>query len=794
MNQLLLNSEVITSEFLLRLWKLKYPGKKSEIDTIISLACSTKIDANPHQIEASAFAINSLCERSVLLADEVGLGKTIEAGLVIKNITMSEERTKIIIAAPNALLEQWQSELETLFQIDSKIFTKPSEFRTFDTGVAICTDHVILNSKLDEDKDVSLVVIDEAHRFRNWYVKEKSSLSKICGKLAPHKKILLTATPIQISINDFYSLICLMENQGPEYIQKLNTRFGGNDDVKTKELADFSSKYVYRNLRKDVLNINYPPRKIHYSYVDSISDEEIFAIESIERFLTGVKAETKAGALIASSFLKLYASSPLLFFSALLNNISGHGEGRSDLAIKKIEGYLISQGLQKNNEDKSKVAEEPIASFDSCISILNLATTFVSSKLVHAANLLTEIINKPEICANRKIVVFTQYVTTQYAIRQRLIDIGVSEDKIGIFNGTTKNRKQIIEEFRKSQEYLIITDAGCFGLNLQFCNCLVNFDLPWNPMTVEQRVGRIHRYGQKHTANVFNLVMPNFEFEKKMIKTIFDRCELSREQFGASNEILTELQYTGSSDFWGEVENEQLTSEEILQLFEEKIDKYKKELDEADKKMRARVDSILHQDTKNLLKLDEETLKAEVTKTINFVKKCINISSIRHPIWEGVKLKFAGPTPISLPHSESDEYQLWNPFENNPSLYSITLDHPYIKETFKVAQSIASFNSNSDVVRVFKSEIKGSIFILNYLNEAISIQSNIKIVFPRDSDHYDMSKAEGISLWREFTETHKDEIAKVKEDLMDSYRTLGFTNSYFDKQKLRLLSVLGGGV
>lgn len=572
-----------------------------------SLASST-VDLNPHQIEAALFAFNSPLSRGAVLCDEVGLGKTIEAGLIISQL-WAEGRRKIIIVVPASLRKQWQNELLDKFDIQSiivdgfeyKTAKKEGNLNPFDhENLIVIVSLPFAFSKRTEIKAVNrweLVVIDEAHRLRNVYKKGSKTAQGLKELFRDQPKVLLTATPLQNSLMELYGLTSFVDDKllGTEYSFKakfLSDR-RGLEVANLDELKSRLASVFIRTLRKQVHE--YIPYTNRISMVEDFtpSDEELRLYEMVSEYLqradvAAIKHSQRA--LMVLIYRKILASSSFAIAQTLESLISNldrqlkglQAESVEDL-IQEVDGYeeeLEEIAKKENGETIENDIEMPVeadteftpAEIETEIQELNefkklaerIDKNSKGDALIIALRKAFEHNQKggwPE-----KAIIFTESRRTQQYLFNLLTNAGY-KDRITLFSGTNEGpvgrrayerwmkervrhdmefklskeasiREALIHEFKHHTNIFIATEAGAEGINLQFCNIVVNYDLPWNPQRIEQRIGRCHRYGQKYDVVVLNFLNRKNAADNRVFELLDKKLRLFDGVFGASDEVL----------------------------------------------------------------------------------------------------------------------------------------------------------------------------------------------------------------------------------------------------------------
>lgn len=556
---------------------------------------NAQIDLNPHQIEAALFAFQSPLSNGVILADEVGLGKTIEAGLVLCQY-WSEFKRKIIIIAPASLRKQWSMELKEKFFIDSVILEAKSykdEMKKGNSNPFEQKDALVITSyqfavRYEEEilmAGYNLAVVDEAHKLRNVYKKENKIAKSVKRALANTKKILLTATPLQNSLLELYGLTSIIDNQvfGDVNSFKQNYVNGGSEFSDLKERL---STVCHRTLRKDVLEyIKYTNRlPLVEEFTPSDKEQEVYDL--ISDFLQRdslFAIPSKQRALITLIMRKLLASSTRAIvgtITTMITRLQSSIDNHTNISVMDIildddesaENYIDedideSEEAILSTEDIQQIQNELIElrSFKALASSID-----VDAKLKSLVIALEKGLESQKLLgASEKALIFTESRRTQEYLYEYLTNNGYA-DKVVLFNGTntddnskaiyakwlekhegsdvitgssTADKKQaIVDAFKENAMIMIATEAGAEGINLQFCNLVVNYDLPWNPQRVEQRIGRCHRYGQKHDVVVLNFINTANKADRRVYELLSIKFQLFEGVFGASDEVLGSIE------------------------------------------------------------------------------------------------------------------------------------------------------------------------------------------------------------------------------------------------------------
>lgn len=579
------------------------------VDRLSQSLFDASVDLNPHQIEAALFALRNPLQEGVLLADEVGLGKTIEAALVLCQY-WAERKRNLLIICPASLRKQWAQELVEKFAVpstvvDATVLRKQNVGGSFNTLQTLAKQGVLIMSyhfaaRLEAELRAvpwDVVVIDEAHKLRNAHRESNRMGQALKRALAGRKKLLLTATPLQNSLMELYGLSTLLdEHLFGDDVAFRKQYMNGEGDI--AELRVRMKGFVNRTLRKDVLEyVKYTERKAFTQPFEPTDDEQAlynavseflqrpfsFALPKQQRHLTGLILHK----LLASS-PEAVAATLSTIVERLERLLHGDEELSDNLVAKFIEEDELSLDKEEWEEeftiDDCELAEPaaPYSSQAAAKRALQEEINELNSFIARAKNLTVDTKAKAllkalthgfaqmaELGAPRKAIIFTESKRTQAYLSQYLAEHGYA-DKLVLFSGSnnspeataiyqgwlTENegsdrvtgspqvdrRTALIDHFRKDDgtgaEIMIATEAAAEGVNLQFCALLINYDLPWNPQRVEQRIGRCHRYGQKFDVVVINFLNTRNRADQRVLELLTEKFNLFSGVFGASDEVL----------------------------------------------------------------------------------------------------------------------------------------------------------------------------------------------------------------------------------------------------------------
>lgn len=563
------------------------------------------VDLNPHQIEAALFALRSPVSKGVLLADEVGLGKTIEAGLAICQIWAERHRC-ILVICPASLRKQWALELEEKFHLptlvlDAKTYREqirngsPNPFTN--DRIVICSLH-FASSRATEIKPIQwdLVVIDEAHKLRNAYRQSNRMGQNIRWALEDRRKVLLTATPLQNSLLELYGLSTIIDEHIFGDLPSYRTQYvnvGGN----LQDLRGRLKSFCMRTLRSQVLEyIQYTERRLitrpfkptdqEHKLYEAVSDflkrDDTYALPYQQRHLTALIVRK----LLASSSQAVAGTLEVMRdrLIAMRDQVKREATlAEQIIEDEEIEDDLLDELLNGENEESAtettatdvehvKVDKQKLnAEIDELTRYINWAHSIGIDTKTRALLKALEIgfAKMEKIGASQKAIIFTESRRTQQFLKDFLESNGYAS-RVITFNGTNREpettriyeqwlkvneesgrvsgsrpidvRTAIIEHFRDNDSIMIATEAAAEGINLQFCSLVINFDLPWNPQRIEQRIGRCHRYGQKHDVVVINFLNERNAADRRVYELLKEKFNLFTGLFGASDEVLGSIE------------------------------------------------------------------------------------------------------------------------------------------------------------------------------------------------------------------------------------------------------------
>jgi SNF2 family DNA or RNA helicase len=585
--------------------------KQSAADSIEKLAgvlADAQVDLNPHQIEAALFAFRNPFSNGAILADEVGLGKTIEAGLLLSQ-KWAERKRRFLVIAPANLRKQWSVELAEKFHLPSVILeaktfnaaVKAGNLNPFEQSAIVLCSYQFARSK---DAYVSrtewdLVVIDEAHRLRNVYKTSNKIAQTIRSAIASRPKVLLTATPLQNSLMELYGLVSIIDGYAFGDAKSFSARFvrPRNNEEALAELKNRLAPICKRTLRRQVLEyIKYTNRHaLVQEFTPSTDEQKLYDLVSGYLQKPSLHALPRSQRQLMTLILrKLLASSTF----AVANTLDGLARRLEDALVKAspvdtapeevtedVDGF-DEQADEWGDEDDGEAAQEKSSRLSEpdqaevrtevaqLREFHQLATSILSNSkgeaLMTALRRGFEAAGKAQADADsgrlqQKALIFTESRRTQDYLF-RVLQETEFKDKVVLFNGVNKDdlskriyaewferhkgsdkvtgspsadmRQALVDHFRSDAIIMIATEAAAEGVNLQFCNLVVNYDLPWNPQRIEQRIGRCHRYGQKFDVVVVNFLNRKNAADVRVYQLLREKFQLFDGVFGASDDVL----------------------------------------------------------------------------------------------------------------------------------------------------------------------------------------------------------------------------------------------------------------
>ena len=653
----------------------------NDINKLTASLQDAQVDLTPHQVEAALFAFKSPLSKGAILADEVGLGKTIEAGIILSQ-HWAEHKRNLLIICPANLRKQWSSELQEKFSLESVILEKRSfdailelgNLNPFTTDKIVICSYQFAKTKAPYIKHTAwdLVIIDEAHRLRNVYKPTNKISNIIKSSIESRKKILLTATPLQNSILELYGLVSIIDDYVFGDLKSFKTQFGRMlDEEDYNALRERLQPICKRTLRRQVLEyIKYTkriailqeffPSKDEQALYDLVTEylqrPTLYALPNSQRQLMTLILRK----LLASSTYAIHAT-----FCSLIARLEAKLQRQEANNLEEV--YLDFDGSDEEWIDEEEVEEEEqveilhpadIEGIKKEIQDLYIFRDLAAKiKKNSKAEQLFTALNKgfeqlDSLGASKKALIFTESRRTQEFLYELLEKRGY-KGKVVRFNGTNTDKQSteiykawlekhkgshkvtgsptadrraaIVDYFREEGTIMIATEAAAEGINLQFCSLIVNYDMPWNPQRIEQRIGRCHRYGQKFDVVVINFLNKANAADVRVYELLDQKFQLFSGVFGASDEVLGSI--GNGLDFEkriAQIYNECRTTAEIEEAFDALQAELQAEI--SDKMLKAR---------STLLENFDESVQEKLR--FNLAQSLTNLDLFEKRLWMLVK-------------------------------------------------------------------------------------------------------------------------------------------------------------
>jgi len=443
-------------------------------DRLICLPLLRDMELLEHQLRTAKTVLRRFRGRA-MLCDEVGLGKTIEAGIVLSELCLRGLVRSVLILAPPSLVEQWRGEMRRKFSLDCASYDD-SDFRELGQDAWTRFDRIVASihtAKREPHRSAicarrwDMVIVDEAHHLRN----RTTQLWRFASQLQKQYILLLTATPVQNHLEELFNLVTLLEPGLLSTARRFQKRFVDRRDKLTpqhvEELHELLSEVMVRN-RRSTVGLQFTRRWARTDYL-SPADEERRLYEDVARLVRDQFRAAEGGHVSRMALLTLQMA------------LGSSSQAAAGTLGRLAEQPSLAGELRRRLSDLAeRAAAQP-----------------ASAKLDRLLALLSEF--------GEKMVIFTQFRATQEMLGRRLREAG---HEVALFHGglSRLEKEAAIQAFRGPARLLLATESGSEGRNLQFAHAVCNFDLPWNPMKIEQRIGRLSRIGQTHDVHVFNLV------------------------------------------------------------------------------------------------------------------------------------------------------------------------------------------------------------------------------------------------------------------------------------------------
>ena len=646
---------------------LRHPP--DSLERLAGAVAGAQVDLNPHQVDAALFAFNSPLSKGALLADEVGLGKTIEAGLVISQ-KWAERKRRILVITPANLRKQWHQELSEKFFLPCRILeAKPynaalreGRFRPFEVDEIVICSYQFAKAKASDVANTpwDLVVIDEAHRLRNVYKPGNIIANTLKRALQDRLKLLLTATPLQNSLLELFGLVSIIDEHTFGDLRSFREQFANlSQDQVFNTLKARLKPICHRTLRRQVTA--YIPYTRRLPLVEEFTPEqgEDQLYELVSEYLRRPNLQALPSgqrSLMTLVLRKLLASSTFAIAGALTtisNRLKGKLKQQDPTTSLEEELDQDYEALDETAEEwpddpeppltdaDRRAIEDEIADLDQfarlAMSIDHNAKGKALLKALHVA------MNKAvSLGAAQKAIIFTESRRTQSYLLRLLAD-SPWKDGLVLFNGTNTDersraiyvdwlarhqgsdhvtgsrtadmRSALVDYFRERGQIMIATEAAAEGINLQFCSLVVNYDLPWNPQRIEQRIGRCHRYGQKHDVVVVNFLNRKNQADQRVFELLSEKFQLFEGVFGASDEVLGALE--SGVDFEkriNEIYQRCRKPDEIKAAFDQLQLELSFEINEAMTQTRRKLLEHFDDEVREKLRVQDESSKAVLDK------------------------------------------------------------------------------------------------------------------------------------------------------------------------------------
>lgn len=573
------------------------------VERLTNALADAQVDLNPHQVDAALFAVRSPLSRGVILADEVGLGKTIEAGLLLAQ-RWAERHRRLLVIVPANLRQQWSQELADKFYLPSviletKIFNaavRAGNLNPFEQdAVIICSYHFArAKDAYVQQTKWDLVVVDEAHRLRNVYKPSSRIARSIKRAIQPSPKVLLTATPLQNSLLELFGLVSIVDDYVFGDLKSFKSQFVRPDDGEFGELKARLNDVCKRTLRRQVLEyVKYTNRfAVVQEFTPNPHEQRLYELVSEYLQQPSLYALPSSQRQLMTLVLRRLLASSTFAISGTLDGLAqrleglANADGVNDGAAAAVNDIEDMDELVEEWESDESAEPEParrlsdgqLAEMRAEAAKLREFSALAKSIIKNSkGEVLLKALRKGFAAAAKvqgksaepvlaqKAVIFTESRRTQDYLFQVLQGTEF-RDHVVLFNGTNTDnlsrriyhewverhagtdrvsgspsadmRAALVEYFRDSATIMIATEAAAEGVNLQFCNLVVNYDLPWNPQRIEQRIGRCHRYGQQFDVVVVNFLNKANAADVRVYELLDEKFKLFNGIFGASDEVL----------------------------------------------------------------------------------------------------------------------------------------------------------------------------------------------------------------------------------------------------------------
>ena len=486
-------------------------GFRSSYDQLICLGALSGVESFWHQQETARKVLRSFRGRAIL-ADEVGLGKTIEACLILKEYILRGLVKSALILAPSSLINQWKEELKSKFDLDVAASTdplfrdNPEEFWQA-PYLLVSLQTARSRRRMDEvcARSYDMLIVDEAHHLKN-----QTTLNwKLVNAIQKTFLLLLTATPVQNNLEELYNLVTLLKpghlKTRKAFKEQFIVRGNPTDPQNRERLRDLLKEVMIRNTRS-ASQINLPPRFATTAKITSAPEETLF-YQELSRFASAV-AEMNAPSLNRMVLRKLLEA-------------AGSSHAAALAMIERIDLSRLNADIESRIRQLLKLGKA-IRESAKALQVMDFLQASIDQKIVFVNHLAT--------------------LSYLHGLIQRK---GIS---CAVYQGsmTADQKSAAIQSFRDGRRVLLATGSGGEGHNLQFCHILINYDLPWNPMEIEQRIGRLHRIGQETAVEVYNFCLSG-TIEDEILEILDKKINMFELVVGEIDMILGRLQ--GDQEF-----------------------------------------------------------------------------------------------------------------------------------------------------------------------------------------------------------------------------------------------------
>lgn len=586
------------------IYEFKYVLNASKVKNMISGGILPHIGGSilplPHQIYALKKALSSNNIRYIL-ADEVGLGKTIEAGLILKELKLRGLVRRILVLVPKGLVLQWKEELKEKFNEEFRIIL-PQDFDAIrrihgEGNIWAKFDQVITSHDsvkpienrpgwdrtkvelLNKERFLDLVsagwdliIIDEAHRLAGSSTDvARFRLGKALSSSSPYL-LLLTATPHQGKTDAFLRLMRFLDEKAFPNEKAIDRKLVSPFIIRTekREAIDFKGEKLFKNRYTKIISVKWKGegdlQKILYERVTD------YVARGYNR---AVKERKNYIGFLMVLMQRLVTSSTRAIREYIEKRLEVLKSQRFESETLDFEEFYDGCGeeiLEKLISTYSMDVKKEIAELEEILSIAKQAERqFFDIKLDTLFDLLFKVRLEE---SDAKFLIFTEFRATQDYLREMLHKKGY---KVVVLNGSMdiEERKAALKEFEEAADIMVSTDAGGEGLNLQFCHIVINYDMPWNPMKVEQRIGRVDRIGQTKDVFVFNFILEE-TIENRVRRVLEEKLDVIFRELGIDKMSDVLDSFEAGIDFT-ETFIKSIANPELLEFYIDKVSESVKE-------------------------------------------------------------------------------------------------------------------------------------------------------------------------------------------------------------------------